>query len=70
MDVLIQILNIIGKLGYGIEASSLLQDSSSSSAYVPMDIDWEQKKIISMDEDESLRETYELGIDNSAKNLS
>lgn len=70
VDVLIEILNTIAKLGSGIEASSLLQDSASSSAPVPMETDLEQKTFISMDGDESSRTTSELGVDNSAENLS
>ena len=35
-----------------------------------MDTDLEHKKIISINGDEPSRETFELGVDNSAENLS
>ena len=41
VDVLIEILITITKLGYGIEVSSLLHDSAISYAPVPMETDLE-----------------------------
>lgn len=70
VDVLIEILNTIAKLGSGAEMSSLLQDSASSSVPVPMETDLEQKTVSSVDGDESSRATSELGVDTSAENLS
>ena len=52
VDVLIEILNTITKLGSGIEVSSLLHDFSSSYAPVPMEIELEHKTLISVDGDE------------------
>jgi len=49
--------------------SSLSQEYSRSYVFIPMDTDLEQKTIISIDGDESLRVTSELGVDTSAENL-
>ena len=69
VGVLIEILNTITKLVSSIEVSSLLHDSASSYAFVPMETDLEHKKFISVDGDESSRETSEMGVDNSTKTL-
>ena len=70
VDVLIEILNTIAKLGFGAEVSSLLQKIASSYVPVPMKTDLEQQTISSVDGDESSMVTSELGVGTYAEKLS
>lgn len=74
VDMLIEILNTILRIGSGIDASNLSADPSCSSTPVPMETDGEERNLVLSDDREALKmdnseQTTEPSADSSIVNI-
>ncbi|XP_048323503.2 E3 ubiquitin-protein ligase UPL1 isoform X3 [Ziziphus jujuba] len=74
VDMLIEILNVISKIGNGIDTSYLSTDPTSCSTPVPMETDGEERNLIVADDKETSKidnseQTAELSSDSSLANV-
>lgn len=71
VDMLIEILNTISKMGCSTEASAFFVESAGSFAPVPMEIDLGERTAMSVGEgDSSMEETSEQAVEVSVENSS
>lgn len=74
VDMLIEILNIISKMGCSTEASAFFLESGGSFALVPMEIDLEERTATSVGEggsstQETSEQAVEVTVENSSSNI-